>query len=888
MKLESDQEKIKEMENENIKIEKQNKLKRRLEQLEIWRKKKLKKKEEEDRNNKEEEKAKKELKEDIFSKGLIENEDKNETTEKNENKLKQEINKEDEELDKSKKQIDQKQKKEETSSKREIEKSINLKKLIEFKKRRIFKGPKNLFEEEHNTEIKFKKPDLENQEDGSSANSEEDCEEDLERYLRKLEKDNQDREPKYNIVSETNNDNSEHDYFYSESDNLDEEEEEQQKLLSSKFMKLHNKEKILNQVDHSAIDYPDFRKLFFKEPLEMQKLTEKEVKKVRYLLDDIKISGDGCPKPILKWSQLGLPDSMMNLLENKLKYQKPSPIQCQALPSIMSGRDVIAVAKTGSGKTISFILPMIRHVIDQPRVRNNDGPIAMILTPTRELALQIDNEIVIFSQKLDISVCCCYGGSSLESQISELKKGVEIVVCTPGRFIDLLATNNGRIINLRKVTFVVLDEADRMFDMGFEPQINNILMQIRPDRQTVLLSATFPKKIEYLAKKILNNPIKIVVGGISIVAPEVTQKIKLFECKHNTETFDQLRFEELTRILDEHGTKDSTSKILIFVEKQSFCDNLLVLLLAKNYVCLTIHGGKSQTDRKHSIKQFSSPNSNVNILIATSIAARGIDVKNLNLVINYDAPNHLEDYVHRVGRTGRGGMKGVAITFVAESQERSISDIVKAFKLSKMPLDQISPKLLELNNSFIKKVKEDKENFGFGFGGKGLDNLQEIRDNLKNIQKKSYTIEIDSDKILNTQNDISQDFLPLLSDFQIIDGSAPETSGPDKCKFHTRIVINDLPQKTRWLIVNRNNLSKIIEATSTSITSKGQYYPLNSKNLKKSSKDPLVPPKLYLLVEGLTKSSVRHANNLIRQKMIESLDVAVKDDNKNTFGKYSI
>ena len=194
------------------------------------------------------------------------------------------------------------------------------------------------------------------------------------------------------------------------------------------------------------------------------------------------------PKPVQKWSQCGLNIQSLEVIK-KLGYERPTAIQMQALPAIMSGRDVIGVAKTGSGKTMAFMLPMFRHIRDQRPLEGSDGPIGLIMTPTRELATQIHKEAKPFLKAMNLRAVCAYGGAPIKDQIADLKRGAEIIVCTPGRMIDLLAANSGRVTNLRRVTYVVLDEADRMFDMGFEPQVMKIFANIRPNRQTIMFSA---------------------------------------------------------------------------------------------------------------------------------------------------------------------------------------------------------------------------------------------------------------------------------------------------------------------------------------------------------------------------------------------------------------
>lgn len=716
----------------------------------------------------------------------------------------------------------------------------------------------------------FKKPNFEALNMESNDTDEED---ELDTYLKTLEASEVSSAP-VNVPSD-------------ESDSeLDETnaDEEQQKMLSERLLKL-TKGKELEHVDHAAIEYEDFKKSFYKELVDLSQLSPEDVELIRLDLGGIKVKGTNCPKPILKWSQLGLPHNIATVIEEKLQYEKPSPIQAQAIPAVMSGRDLIGIAKTGSGKTISFLLPVLRQIIDQPPLKPGDGPIGLILTPTRELALQIHKEASVFAKKLGFNTCCCYGGSSIETQIAELKKGAELIIGTPGRVIDLLAANSGRVTNLKRVTYVVLDEADRMFDMGFEPQVTKIFSQVRPTKQTVLFSATFPRKMELLAKKILVDPVQVTVGGISVVAAEIEQKLELFADGPDVTSQKLMKLLEILRASAEN---DPEGKILIFVEKKAAADDLLVKLLANEIPCLAIHGDKEQIDRRQAIKDFSLPTSGFNVLIATSIAARGLDVKGLNLVVNYDSPNHMEDYVHRVGRTGRAGKKGTAITFVAENEERSIAELVRAIKLSVGNTQSVSPKLVEISEGFWDKVKSGEEKFKFGFGGRGLENLQEIRENNRDLQKKVYggdEIELASLKPTlktpATETKTNQEVESKLPTFDIVEGSAPESTGPDRCKFHSRIVVNDLPQTARWNVMQRDSLSKIIETTSTSITNKGQYYGPNAKAPAKNA-----PQKLYLLVEGLTEAAVRDANSMLRQKMIEGLEIAAKEESKP--GKYTV
>ena len=373
----------------------------------------------------------------------------------------------------------------------------------------------------------------------------------------------------------------------------------------------------------------------------------------------------------------------------------------------MSGRDMIGIAKTGSGKTLAFLLPMFRHIADQEELEEGDGPIAIIMTPTRELCLQIGKECRKFCRAIDARAVCVYGGTGISEQIAELKRGAEIIVCTPGRMIDMLAANSGKVTNLRRVTYIVLDEADRMFDMGFEPQVMRVIDNCRPDRQTVMFSATFPRLMEGLARRILLRPVEVQVGGRSVVSNEIEQHIEVIE--------EDNKFLKLLEVLGRYIDQGSC---LVFVDKQEHADGLLKDLMNASYTsCASLHGGIDQYDRDSTITQFKQ--GKIQILVATSVAARGLDVKDLILVVNYDCPNHYEDYVHRCGRTGRAGNKGFAYTFITQDQDWYSGDIIKALEASdslvKQDLRDLFTKYKTRMESEGKKVKG-----GGGFGGTGF------------------------------------------------------------------------------------------------------------------------------------------------------------------------
>ncbi len=701
------------------------------------------------------------------------------------------------------------------------------------------------------------------------------------------------------------------------------------------------KKKDLPTTNHAKITYQPFRKNFYHEPSELSEITEEEVADLRLELDGIKIRGIDAPKPVQKWSQCGLGVQSLEVIQ-KLGYDKPTSIQSQAIPSIMSGRDVIGVAKTGSGKTIAFLLPMFRHIKDQRPIDTLDGPVGLIMSPTRELATQIHKECKPFLKALNLHAVCAYGGAPIKDQIADLKRGAEIIVCTPGRLIDLLAANSGRVTNLRRVTYVVLDEADRMFDMGFEPQVMKILANIRPDRQTVLFSATFPRQMEALARKTLVKPVEIVVGGRSVVAPEITQIVEVRP--------EETKFIRLLELLGNmyEDEKNEDDRALIFVDRQESADTLLKDLMRKGYACMSIHGGKDQIDRDSTIEDFKA--GVVPIMIATSVAARGLDVKQLKLVVNYDAPNHLEDYVHRAGRTGRAGNTGTAVTFVTSEQERYSLDIAKALRQSGQ---EVPDALQSLVDAFIEKVKTGKEKVsGSGFGGKGLERLDQERDAARTRERKTYKTgeEGEDDEKEEVKKDKEDDLvakaasmvqsaaapvpLPGVPKGIDLDGKiivhGPENplekvgqaaadiqnrlsknremrtgvpidnKGPDAGAFHATLEINDFPrqssyfphvavftnsitEKARWAVTNRTNVAKILEATGTSITTKGSFYG--------TGKEPQAGenPKLYILVEGDTEIVVTNAmRELMRLLKEGTIAAADSDARAPTTGRYNV
>eukprot|EP00730_Choanoeca_flexa_P006377 TRINITY_DN12143_c1_g1_i1.p1 TRINITY_DN12143_c1_g1~~TRINITY_DN12143_c1_g1_i1.p1 ORF type:complete len:984 (+),score=309.05 TRINITY_DN12143_c1_g1_i1:265-2952(+) len=524
-------------------------------------------------------------------------------------------------------------------------------------------------------------------------------------------------------------------------------------------------QKELTVPDHTKIQYEDFRKAFYHPVPEIARMTDEEVVQLKAELENVKTRGKDVPRPIKSWGQTGVSSKTLAVLK-KLNYETPTPIQAQAIPVIMSGRDMLGIAKTGCGKTLAFLLPLLRHVLDQRRCEQGEGCIGLIMSPTRELALQIYNEARRFCKHLGLRVVCLYGGSDISDQIALLKSAAEIIVCTPGRMIDMLTVNSGRITNLRRCTYVALDEADRMFDMGFEPQVMRILDNIRPSRQTVMFSATFPRAMEALARKILKKPIEVTVGGRSVVSNTVTQHVVVIK--------EAEKFQKLLELLGHFYNKGC---VIIFVQKQEKADSVLENLIKSGYPCLALHGAVSQEDRASNLRDFRA--GNVKIMVATSIAARGLDVRSLVLVVNYDCPNHYEDYVHRCGRTGRAGREGTAYTFFTPDDKKYGGNIIRALHASKVDVPE---DLQNIWNQYKLEQKKAGKKIGSnsGFAGRGY--KFSAADLIKQKQKKLLALKMhgaldDDEEFAQREQELAQ---TIEDQVDLLMGRMPGSQRDDK------------------------------------------------------------------------------------------------------------
>lgn len=385
--------------------------------------------------------------------------------------------------------------------------------------------------------------------------------------------------------------------------------------------------------------------------------------------------------PIINFAEGGFPEYLMATI-NKQNFTTPTPIQAQGWPIALSGKDLVAIAKTGSGKTLGYLLPGIIHTMNQDYLQKGDGPIVLVLAPTRELAQQIQAECVKFGEPCQLRTACLFGGAPKGRQIGDLERGAEICVATPGRLIDILEMGK---TNFRRCTYVVLDEADRMLDMGFEPQIRKILGQIRPDKQMLMWSATWPKEVKRLAEDFMggNKYVHLNIGSENLSANH--NILQIVDVCQEWEKEDKI-----ARLLEEM-TSDGTAKILIFAETKKRCDELTRSMRKNGYRAMCIHGDKKQEERDWVLGEFRSGKAQV--LVATDVAARGLDVDDVKFVVNYDYPMQDEDYIHRIGRTGRKNNTGTAYTFMTEKNGKSVSQLIQILKEANQV---VNPQLHEL------------------------------------------------------------------------------------------------------------------------------------------------------------------------------------------------
>lgn len=394
----------------------------------------------------------------------------------------------------------------------------------------------------------------------------------------------------------------------------------------------------------------------------------------------VETSGDNVPPPVNTFAEIDLGEAL-NQNIRRCKYVKPTPVQRHAIPISLAGRDLMACAQTGSGKTAAFCFPIISGIMTggqvvqrPPRGARTVYPLALILSPTRELSSQIHEEARKFAYQTGVRVVVAYGGAPINQQLRELERGVDILVATPGRLVDLLERAR---VSLQMIRYLALDEADRMLDMGFEPQIRKIVEQMdmppRGVRQTMLFSATFPKEIQRMASDFLSNYVFLAVGRVGSSTDLIVQRVEyVLDSDKRSHLMDLLHAQ---RADGAHGKQSLT---LVFVETKKGADSLEHWLCMNGFPATTIHGDRTQQEREYALRSFKS--GNTPILVATDVAARGLDIPHVAHVINFDLPNDIDDYVHRIGRTGRAGKTGLATAFFNEnnaSMARSLADLMQ-------------------------------------------------------------------------------------------------------------------------------------------------------------------------------------------------------------------
>jgi len=455
----------------------------------------------------------------------------------------------------------------------------------------------------------------------------------------------------------------------------------------------------LRKPDWSSAQLIPITKNFYREHPSVAAKSPAEVAEF-HKTHEIALLGDNIPNPINTFLEAGLNPVMVQTL-NRMGWTAPTPIQAQGLPMALSGRDVVGIAQTGSGKTGSFILPALVHIAAQEPLGRGDGPICLVVVPTRELAQQVAQVANELGRPMNVRNCCVYGGAPKGPQLRDLERGAEICIATPGRLIDFLEMGK---MNLRRCTYLVFDEADRMLDMGFEPQIRKVTDQIRPDRQVLMWSATWPKEVKSLAEDYLREYIQVNIGATQLSANHMIMQIVDVCAEYEKE----MKLEALLQDI----MKEKQNKTIIFTETKKKSDELARKIKHDGYPARCIHGDKTQQERDWVLSEFK--HGRMPILVATDVASRGLDVSDIKFVINYDYPQSSEDYVHRIGRTGRAGQTGTAYTFFTPQNSKQAKDLVEVLREAQQA---VSPKLQMYADS-ARDYGRQRNRWGGGGGGR--------------------------------------------------------------------------------------------------------------------------------------------------------------------------
>lgn len=752
------------------------------------------------------------------------------------------------------------------------------------------------------------------------------------------------------------------------SNNNEDNQQQQNFHVDKAYLRLQAKEqqrshpggsqKTLPPFDPSEIDYasePAIEKNFYIPPTDITKLTEAEVEELRKSLDGARIvHGENPPRPMRSFETCGLNDATVEVLR-KRNFLEPFAVQSMAVPVLMSGRDLVLTAKTGSGKTLAYLLPLLRHVKNQKIVLRSNGyterdtitalPRGLVLVPTTELADQVFKVLKEFAEANTLRVLRCYSATEIKNNFHDITRGhCDIIVATPGRLFDICSRNKMRHF-LSRVSFVVLDEADRLFDEGLGKAVRDLLQRVRPDHQFALVSSTMPKEVKQLFKPLLETAIEISVGGRQNPSSNVTQSVEFFELKKNEDDGSVVtalehdpRYRRLLQLLGDHYSKNPKAQVIVFVQSKETCDNLYFRLVnSGGYGGLigTLSSGLDNEDRISAMLKFASAEKP--ILIATAVAERGLDINDLDLVINYDVPDHFEAYVNRIGRTGRAGKRGAAITFFV----RDVDD-----ELAKMLLhalegsNQAVPDDLKMiSEQFDMKVKEGiikpkHRNFATGYmRSKGFSFAKhELQKSASLLEEQQKSFEEDTDDANNNKTTKDGDKKNAEDDFDMfwggegnnrrahdpeirivnqsssdkltIGGGGNQQQQPQNIRSLLRQMnarrlaeeagtitsmrvadfpLNDYGPRVRRVLQLQKVLVEIGEATDCSLTAKGRHMTAVEQRLIGNSDFGATKP-LYLEIRGPTEQAVTRAFRRLDAKIEEE---SLKEENSRSAGLYN-
>ncbi|KAG5486413.1 hypothetical protein LSCM4_07341 [Leishmania orientalis] len=679
----------------------------------------------------------------------------------------------------------------------------------------------------------------------------------------------------------------------------------------------------LTYVNHSLMHYAPIRTDFYVVPPDMTNLTADEMRGLLRELDGAKVQGKDVPRPMRSWHGTGLPDRVLEVLE-ELGYKCPFAVQSLGAPVLMSGRDLLLTAKTGSGKTLCYALPLIRHCADQPRCEKGEGPVGLVLVPTQELAVQVFTLLDALGEAAGLRCVASYGSTSLSDNIRHAKAGCELMVATPGRLLDLLTVNGGKGMSLSRVSFVIVDEADRLFDSGFMEHVEAFLKNIRPDRVSGMISATMPKELRGAVVQHLRDPVVISVGGKPTPASNVEQRFFFFDEEiydaNNIKADMSPRLVKLLALLGEE-CGDGENLILIFTQRKEEVDELLGRLTTLGYAnrVATLYSGMDPIDREFALEHF-TPGKQF-ILVATAVAERGLDIPYLSLVINYRLPNHYEAYVHRIGRTGRAGRSGRAVSFFTRGKDDDIApELVEGLERAEQ---QVPEELYEVAEKVraLRKSGDARYNSGF-FRGYRDAKAQRFTDRNKKEKVREAARAAGLEQFLSSSSgsdsDASSDedakitAVPMQSRARAESAeeaaanamaltlhrgahsgaltlssaqedriskalafaqktTAAATMAADETtmvRFQSEYPINDLPDAVRGKLQSGTFMRSVAEETETSLIRKGVYFDpryKHSRRMKEGEKP------LYFLVVGKTMEAVRAARSKLDEMKGELL-----------------